>query len=315
MSKQILGTEAIGTTSTVLENSTVDLEAAYRDSQIQEILDSLDQELVGLKSVKNKIKEMAALLLVDRVRKSLGLTAGAPTLHMTFLGNPGMGKTTVAMRMAEILYRLGYIRKENVMLVMRDDLIGHGMGETASKTREVLNNAMGGVLLIDEAYTLFRPDHPGDFGLEAIEILMQVMENQRDDLVVILAGYKEQMERFFHSNPGMNSRIGLHIEFHDYGVDNLMTIAQSILKSQHYSFSPDAEKAFREYLIRRRTMPHFANARSVRNAIDRARLRQANRLLSKGKSLTKQDLITIEAEDILSSRVFREGVPDCETES
>ncbi|MGA7953555.1 MAG: AAA family ATPase [Gloeobacterales cyanobacterium] len=315
MSKQILETEAIGTTSTVLENSTVDLEAAYRDSHIQEILDRLDQELVGLKSVKNKIKEMAALLLVDRVRKSLGLTAGAPTLHMTFLGNPGMGKTTVAMRMAEILYRLGYIRKENVMLVMRDDLIGNGMGETASKTREVLNNAMGGVLLIDEAYTLFRPDHPGDFGLEAIEILMQVMENQRDDLVVILAGYKEQMERFFHSNPGMNSRIGLHIEFHDYGVDNLMTIAQSILKSQHYSFSPDAEKAFREYLIRRRTMPHFANARSVRNAIDRARLRQANRLLSKGKTLTKQDLITIEAEDILASRVFREGVPDCETES
>jgi probable Rubsico expression protein CbbX len=312
MSEMIVEKEAI---LTVLDNTSVDLGTAFRESHIQEILDRLDQELVGLKSVKNKIKEMAALLLVDRVRKSLGLNAGAPTLHMTFLGNPGMGKTTVAMRMAEILYRLEYIRKENVMLVMRDDLIGQGMGETAAKTREVLNNAMGGVLLIDEAYTLFRPDHPGDFGLEAIEILMQVMENQRDDLVVILAGYKDQMDRFFHSNPGMNSRIGLHIEFNDYGVENLITIAQSILKSQHYSFSSDAETAFREYLIRRKSMPHFANARSVRNAIDRARLRQANRLLNSGKTLTREDLITIEAEDILASRVFREGVPDCESEN
>ncbi|MBD2666142.1 AAA ATPase central domain protein [Richelia sinica FACHB-800] len=312
MSEQLLDKEA---NFTVVQDSDIDLESAFRESHVQEILDKLDQELVGLKSVKNKIKEMAALLLVDRIRKSLGLTAGAPSLHMTFLGNPGMGKTTVAMRMAEILYRLEYIRKENVMLVTRDDLVGQGIGQTAPKTREVLNNAMGGVLLIDEAYTLYRPDHPGDFGLEAIEIIMQVMENQRDDLVVILAGYKDHMERFFHSNPGMNSRIGLHIEFNDYGVDNLMIIAQSILKAQHYCFSPDAEKAFREYLIRRKTMPHFANARSVRNAIDRARLRQANRLLSSGKRLNKQDLITIEAADILASRVFREGVPDCEPEN
>lgn len=312
MSEQVLETAAL---TTVTQDSEIDLEAAFQESHIQDILDKLDQELVGLKSVKNKIKEMAALLLVDRIRKSLGLTAGAPSLHMTFLGNPGMGKTTVAMRMAEILYRLEYIRKEHVMLVTRDDLVGQGMGQTGPKTREVLNNAMGGVLLIDEAYTLYRPDYPGDFGLEAIEILMQVMENQRDDLVVILAGYKDHMERFFHSNPGMNSRIGIHIEFNDYGVDSLMTIAQSLVKSQNYCFSPDAEKAFREYLIKRKTMPHFANARSVRNAIDRARLRQANRLLSSGKKLNKQDLITIEAVDILASRVFREGVPDCEPES
>ncbi|AKG23716.1 AAA family ATPase [Calothrix sp. 336/3] len=309
MNEQVIAQDTI---NHVALDTTVDLETAFQESHVQDILNRLDEELVGLQWVKNKIREMAALLLVDRVRKSLGLTAGTPTLHMTFLGNPGMGKTTVAMRMAEILHRLGYIRRENVMLVMRDDLVGKGMGETAAKTREVLNNAMGGVLLIDEAYTLFRPDHPGDFGLEAIETLMQVMENQRDDLVVILAGYKEQMEHFFHSNPGMNSRIGLHIEFNDYSVDDLMIIAHSLVKSQNYSFSPDAEKAFREYLIRRRVMPHFANARSVRNAIDRARLRQASRLLSLGsRQLTKQDLITIEAEDILASRVFREGVPDC----
>lgn len=293
----------------------IDLETAFQESHIQEILDKLDQELVGLKSVKNKIKEMAALLLVDRIRKSLGLNAGAPSLHMTFLGNPGMGKTTVAMRMAEILYRLGYIRRENVMLVTRDDLVGQGIGQTAPKTREVLNSAMGGVLLIDEAYTLYRPENPSDFGLEAIEIIMQVMENQRDDLVVILAGYKQQMEHFFHSNPGMNSRIGIHIEFNDYSVDNLMIIAQHIVKAQNYCFSQEAEVAFKEYLVKRKTMPYFANARSVRNAIDRARLRQANRLLSSGRKLNKQDLITIEAADILASRVFREGVPDCETES
>jgi probable Rubsico expression protein CbbX len=312
MIEQVLEQEV---TNTVSEDTSVDLETVFRESHVQETLDKLDQELVGLQSVKNKVKEIAALLLVDQIRKSLGLTAGTPTLHMTFLGNPGMGKTTVAMRMAEILYRLGYIRRENVMLVTRDDLVGQGMGQTAPKTREVLNNAMGGVLLVDEAYTLFRPDHPGDFGLEAIEILMQVMENQRDDLVVILAGYQDQMERFFHSNPGMNSRIGLHIEFNDYSVEELMVIAKSILKFQHYSFSSDAEKAFNEYLIRRKVMPHFANARSVRNAIDRARLRQANRLLAMAsKKITKQDLITIEAEDILASRVFKEGVPDCAPE-
>lgn len=312
MSEQVLEKDMM---SAVGCDTAIDLEAAFRESQVQEILDQLDQELVGLRSVKNKIKEMAALLLVDRVRKSLGLTAGAPTLHMTFLGNPGMGKTTVAMRMAEILHRLGYIRRENVILVTRDDLVGQGIGQTAPKTREVLNNAMGGVLLIDEAYTLFRPDHPGDFGLEAIEIIMQVMENQRDDLVVILAGYKQQMEHFFHSNPGMNSRIGIHIEFNDYSVDDLMVIAQTLLKEQHYIFTPDADKAFREYLIRRKTMPHFANARSVRNAIDRARLRQANRLLTtRGKEVTRQDLMNIEAEDILASRVFREGMPDCDSE-
>ncbi|WP_353932828.1 AAA family ATPase [Okeanomitos corallinicola TIOX110] len=312
MSEQILEKTPI---SPVTEDKEIDLVAAFQESQVQEILDKLDQELVGLKSVKNKIKEMAALLLVDRIRKSLGLTAGAPSLHMTFLGNPGMGKTTVAMRMAEILYRLEYIRKENVILVTRDDLVGQGIGQTAPKTREVLNNAMGGVLLVDEAYTLYRPDHPGDFGLEAIEILMQVMENQRDDLVVILAGYKDQMEKFFHSNPGMNSRIGIHVEFNDYSVDNLMIIAQSIVKAQNYCFSAEAESAFHDYLIRRKAMPHFANARSVRNAIDRARLRQANRLLSSGKKLNKQDLITIEAIDILASRVFKEGVPDCDPES
>ncbi len=299
---------------TVPEATPVDLEAAFRDSQVQEVLDKLDRELIGLRPVKTRIREIAALLLVDRLRKGLGLTAGAPSLHMCFTGNPGTGKTTVAMRMGEILKRLGYVREGHLVTVTRDDLVGQYIGHTAPKTKEVLKKAMGGVLFIDEAYYLYKPENERDYGAESIEILLQVMENQREDLVVILAGYKDKMERFFQSNPGMSSRIAHHIDFPDYTPDELVAIAKLMLEGQQYRFSPEAEKAFAEYIARRMKMPHFANARSVRNALDRARLRQANRLFAKpGAKLTKKDLVTIEPEDILASRVFSEGVPDAET--
>jgi probable Rubsico expression protein CbbX len=299
---------------TVPEATPVDLEAAFRDSQVQEVLDKLDRELIGLRPVKTRIREIAALLLVDRLRKGLGLTAGAPSLHMCFTGNPGTGKTTVAMRMGEILKRLGYVREGHLVTVTRDDLVGQYIGHTAPKTKEVLKKAMGGVLFIDEAYYLYKPENERDYGAESIEILLQVMENQREDLVVILAGYKAKMERFFQSNPGMSSRIAHHIDFPDYTPDELVAIAKLMLEGQQYRFSPEAEKAFAEYIARRMKMPHFANARSVRNALDRARLRQANRLFAKpGAKLTKKDLVTIEPEDILASRVFSEGVPDAET--
>ncbi|MGH8671244.1 MAG: CbbX protein, partial [Burkholderiales bacterium] len=255
--------------------------------------------------------ETAALLLVDRVRKELGLTAGAPSLHMCFTGNPGTGKTTVAMRMAEILHRLGYVREGHLVAVTRDDLVGQYIGHTAPKTKEVLKKAMGGVLFIDEAYYLYRPENERDYGQESIEILLQVMENNRDDLVVILAGYKDKMDRFFQSNPGMSSRIAHHLDFPDYTPDELLVISKLMLESQQYRFSSAAEAAFREYIVRRMKMPHFANARSIRNALDRARLRQANRLFARpGNKLTKRHLVTLEAEDILASRVFREGQPD-----
>ena len=293
---------------TVPDNTPVDLEGAFRDSHIQEVLDKLDRDLIGLKPVKTRIKETAALLLVDRVRKSLGLTAGAPSLHMSFTGNPGTGKTTVAMRMAEILFRLGYVRKGHLVAVTRDDLVGQYIGHTAPKTKEVLKRAMGGVLFIDEAYYLYRAENERDYGQETIEILLQVMENQRDDLVVILAGYKDRMDKFFQSNPGMSSRIAHHLDFPDYSSDELLAIAQLMLEEQQYRFSPDAEKAFREYLLKRMQMPHFANARSVRNSLDRSRLRQANRLFAtNARRLTKKDLVTLEAEDILASRVFSDG--------
>jgi len=286
----------------------VDLEAEFRSSNIQEVLDKLDRELVGLKPVKTRIREIAALLLVDRLRRQFALTSETPTLHMCFTGNPGTGKTTVAMRMGEILKRLGYVREGHLVTVTRDDLVGQYIGHTAPKTKEVIKKAMGGVLFIDEAYYLYKPENERDYGQESIEILLQVMENNRDDLVVILAGYKDKMDRFFMSNPGMRSRIAHHIDFPDYRPDELLAIAKLMLAGQNYRFSAEAEQAFVRYLELRMQMEHFSNARSVRNALDRARLRQANRLFGRrGRPLTKDDLMTLEAEDVLASRVFREG--------
>ena len=293
-------------------DASVDVSDVLEESQVMEVLQKLDQELVGLKSIKTRIREIAALLLVDRMRRSLGLTARPPSLHMSFTGPPGTGKTTVAMRMATILHRLSYVRKGHLVAVTRDDLVGQYIGHTAPKTKEVLKRAMGGVLFIDEAYYLYRQENERDYGQEAIEILLQVMENQRDDLVVILAGYKDRMETFFQSNPGISSRIAHHLDFPDYALDELLVIARLMLAEQMYRFSPEALQVFEAYLKRRMHMPRFSNARSVRNALDRARLRQANRLVAKGGRISKMDLMTIEAEDILASRVFAEDMPDDE---
>jgi len=297
------------------KDTLIDLDAEFRESNIQEVLDKLDRELIGLIPVKTRIRETAALLLVDRVRKQMGLSAGAPSLHMCFTGNPGTGKTTVALRMAEILHRLGYVREGHLVSVTRDDLVGQYIGHTAPKTKEVIKKAMGGVLFIDEAYYLYKPENERDYGAESIEILLQTMENNREDLVVILAGYKDRMDKFFHSNPGMRSRIAHHIDFPDYGADELVAIAKLMLASQNYCFSAAGEEAFGKYIRLRMKSEHFANARSVRNALDRARLRQANRLFSgTKKSLSKTDLITLEAEDILASRVFLESTSDNESD-
>jgi probable Rubsico expression protein CbbX len=286
----------------------LDLAAAFRDSHVGEVLDELERDLVGLVPVKSRIRDIAALLLVDKLRGNLGLSAGAPSLHMSFTGNPGTGKTTVALRMAQILHRLGYVRKGHLTAVTRDDLVGQYIGHTAPKTREVLKRAMGGVLFIDEAYYLYRPENERDYGQEAIEILLQIMENQRDDLVVILAGYKNRMDTFFRSNPGMSSRIAHHIDFPDYSVDELVSISRLMLSRMQYRLSTEADTAFREYIERRKERPHFANARSVRNALDRARLRQASRLLGRGAqgAISRDDLVTLDVSDIKASRVFSE---------
>jgi len=278
-------------------------------SQFESVLDELDRELIGLAPVKQRIRDIAALLVIDRLRLQFDLQAQMPSLHMSFTGNPGTGKTTVAMRMAQILHRLDYVRKGHLVAVTRDDLVGQYIGHTAPKTKEVLKKAMGGVLFIDEAYYLYRPENERDYGQEAIEILLQVMENQRDDLVVILAGYADRMETFFRSNPGLSSRIAHHLAFPDYRPDELLGIGDRMLADMNYRFDADARVAFAEYLARRIAQPHFANARSVRNAIDRMRLRQASRLFAqRERALTRDDLTTIVAADIRASRVFAPGV-------
>jgi probable Rubsico expression protein CbbX len=274
------------------------------ESDIEEVLAQLDQELVALEPVKTRIREVAALLVIDRMRREQGLISSRPSLHMSFTGNPGTGKTTVALRMAEILHRLGYIEKPKVVSVTRDDLVGQYVGHTAPKTREVLKRARGGVLFIDEAYYLYRPENERDYGQEAIEILLQVMETERDDLVVVLAGYRDRMETFFRSNPGMGSRVAHHIHFPDFDVEELMAIAALMLGRQAYELTPAAQTALREYVELRVRRPRFAHGRSIRNAIDRARMRQASRLYNRRDALGLSDLITIEAEDILASSVF-----------
>jgi probable Rubsico expression protein CbbX len=275
------------------------------DSEVEEVLGELDRDLVGLAPVKARIRDIAALLVIEHLRANFGLASQAPSLHMSFTGNPGTGKTTVATRMAQILQRLGYVRKGHLVAVTRDDLVGQYIGHTAPKTKEVLKRAMGGVLFIDEAYYLYRPENERDYGQEAIEILLQVMENQRDDLVVILAGYADRMETFFRSNPGLSSRIAHHVDFPDYAPDELMAIADRMLQAQNYRLGTGATDALQQYIALRVKQPHFANARSVRNALDRARLRQASRLFAdRTRELTADDLTTIAARDILASRVF-----------
>ncbi len=295
-----------------LKPDSVDLQQILRDAEIQPVIEQLDTELVGLAPVKARIREIAAFLVVSRARAAMGLEATTPSLHMCFTGNPGTGKTTVALRMAEILHRLGYVRKGHVVSVTRDDLVGQYIGHTAPKTKEVLKKAMGGVLFIDEAYYLYRPENERDYGQEAIEILLQVMENHRDDLVVILAGYKDRMDTFFQSNPGMSSRIAHHIDFPDYGEGELSQIAGKMVEGMNYRLDANAKQAMAEYIHLRRQQPHFANARSIRNALDRARLRQANRIFREamaGKaSVTAEQLSTITAEDIRASRVFDGGL-------
>jgi len=295
-----------GSAATAFDSASkvVDLKALHAEVDLGAPIAELDRDLVGLAPVKQRIREIAAFLLVARARQQVGLTSDPPTLHMAFTGNPGTGKTTVALRMANILHRLGYIRKGHLFSVTRDDLVGQFIGHTAPKTKEVLKRAMGGVLFIDEAYYLHRPENEKDYGQEAIEILLQVMENQREDLVVILAGYRQRIENFFISNPGFRSRIAHHIDFPDYDAGELLAIAEVLAAQNEYRLSPAAHEAMIDYIARRREQPNFANARSIRNALDRARLRQAMRLCAGDGVASREALQTIEAEDIRASRVF-----------
>src|SRR3954447_5583952 len=281
-----------------------DVQKVVREARVHEVLDEIDKKLVGLQAVKRRIREISALLVIDRLRNEMGLMSERPTLHMSFTGNPGTGKTTVALRMAAILHRLGYIEKGQLISVTRDDLVGQYVGHTAPRTKDVVKRALGGVLFIDEAYYLHRPENERDYGQEAIEVLLQVMESERQNLVVIMAGYKDRMDQFFLANPGMGSRIAHHIHFPDYTPDELMDISRLMVDQQGYRFSEEAEQAMRDYIERRLERPRFAHGRSIRNAIERARMRQATRLFDSNGKLTRRDLVTIEPDDILQSSVF-----------
>ncbi|MEV4641402.1 AAA family ATPase [Actinoplanes sp. NPDC049548] len=304
------GATAAPETPTLDPQAKVDIQADEAAARVREVLAAVDADLVGLAGVKRRIREIAALLMVDRARARFGLSASRPSLHMSFAGGPGTGKTTVALRMAEILHALGYLRAPRVHAVTRDDLVGQFIGHTAPKTKEALARAAGGVLFIDEAYYLYRPDNERDYGQEAIEILLQEMESARASLVVIFAGYEDRMETFFSSNPGLSSRVAHHIQFEDYATDELAEIAELMLTRDDYCFTEGGRAAFLEYLERRRTMPRFANARSVRNALERARLRQANRLVALSGQVGRDDLMLITEEDIRRSRIFRTGTRD-----
>ena len=290
-----------------MNTSPINLQEEYAKTEIAKILNLLDEELVGLAPVKSRIREIAALLLIDKLRRNLGITSANPGLHMSFTGSPGTGKTTVGLKMADILFQLGYVSKGHLLTVTRDDLVGQYIGHTAPKTKEVLKKAMGGVLFIDEAYYLYKPDNERDYGSEAIEILLQVMENQREDLVVIFAGYKDRMDSFYESNPGLSSRVANHIDFPDYTPAELIQIGRLILQEQQYRMTADAEAALLSYVEKRSQLPLFANARTINNAIDTARMRHANRMFNSGDAiLTKSDLVTIEARDITESSLFSE---------
>jgi len=294
----------------MISDRKINLKQEFYSTKVEDILNSLDEELVGLKSVKDRVREISALLLIDRARKNFGLSSTLPSLHMSFTGSPGTGKTSVGMKMADILYRLDYVRKGHLVTVTRDDLVGQYIGHTAPKTKNVLKEAMGGILFIDEAYYLYKADNERDYGAEAIEILLQVMENQRDDLVVVFAGYKDKMDDFYRSNPGLSSRVANHVDFPDYSVEELSEIASRLLESDQYEFEPQAEGVFHEYISRRMQQPLFANGRSIRNALDRAKMRQASRIFENlGNTLTKKDLVQIQVADLMGT-TMTEGEAD-----
>ena len=270
---------------------------------VKDILEKLDYDLIGLKPVKARVREIASLLVVDKMRLKLGLETSVPSLHMGFTGAPGTGKTTVALRMGQILQRMGYCRTGHVVVATRDDLVGQYVGHTAPKTKEMVKKAMGGILLVDEAYYLYNAANDRDYGQESIEILLNVMENNKEDIIVVLAGYKDKMDAFYGFIPGMNSRIGNHIEFPDYGADELVNIGEVMIRELEYNFAPGAVEGLKAYMEKRMTLPFFANARTVRNAIDLARMSAAIRLynekMSEGSDgmVTEEELTTITAAD------------------
>jgi probable Rubsico expression protein CbbX len=283
------------------QNDTIDIKDCYIQTGIEDILGELDQELVGLKDVKHRLREISSVLLFDRIREIQELSSLNSSLHMAFTGRPGTGKTSVAAKIALVLRSLGYLTKGHITNVTREDLVGQYVGHTAPKTKENLQRAQGGILFIDEAHHLYKPDNERDYGSEAIELLLQVMENQRDDLILIFAGGKEKIDGFFNSNPGISSRIGNHVDFKDYGVDDLTDICKFLLHNENrYKFTDESLEILVFYMKQLIDFPAFSNARTVKILLNQLLSYQAIRvedtLLKSGK-LDYDSLVTIQKED------------------
>ena len=283
------------------QSDSIDIKECYKQTGISDILNTLDQELVGLKTVKNRVREISSVLLFDRIREIQELPVLNSSLHMAFTGRTGTGKTSVATKIALVLRSLGYLTKGHLTNVTREDLVGQYVGHTAPKTREQLQKAKGGILFIDEAYQLYKPDNERDYGAEAIELLLQVMENQRDDLIIIFAGAKDKLEKFFNSNPGVSSRIGNHINFNDYTTSELVEITKFLLHNDNrYKFNDETIKILEFYLDQFTKFPAFSNVRTIKVFLNQLfsyqSIRIENTLINTGK-LDYESLVTIKKED------------------
>jgi len=281
-------------------------------SGVAAILDKLDYDLIGLTAVKARVRQIASLLVVDKMRLRLGLETSMPSLHMCFTGAPGTGKTTVALRMGQVLQKMGYCRRGHVVVATRDDLVGQYVGHTAPKTKEMIKKAMGGILFVDEAYYLYNAENERDYGMESIEIILSVMEENKEDLIVVVAGYKDLMEEFFSFSPGFYGRIGNHIDFPHYEIPELIEISRVMCRDNDYILTDEATMALCEYLAKRMTLPFFSNARTVRNVLDLAKMKQGVRVMQEklGPSsdglITKRELQTFSPVDIPTITEMRE---------
>jgi len=266
------------------------------DKKLQEEALKELNSLIGLNKVKEIIQEIYAFSQLQIKRKKEGLATEPIVLHMIFKGNPGTGKTTVARILGKLLKSIGVLEKGHVVEVERADLVGEYIGHTAHRVRENVKKALGGILFVDEAYSLARGGEK-DFGKEAIDTLVKEMEDNRNKFILILAGYKHEMEYFLNTNPGLRSRFPIQIDFPDYTIDELLQIAELMVKNRQYKLTESAKRRLMKILIRDDNSREMGNARLVRNIIERAIRKQAVRVLNK-INITKEDLITIDSIDI-----------------
>merc|ERR1711988_180321 len=266
-----------------------------------QVIDDLDNELIGLKPVKDKMRRYAGQMLSQQIRKDAGVRAEIPPLHHVFTGNPGTGKTTVAMKMGELYREMGFINSGHTVQATRADLVGQYIGHTGPKTKEMITRSFGGILFIDEAYGLYKEDSR-DYGSEVLEMLVKFMDTTpNSDFVIILAGYRNLMTKMLNANLNLMSRMGNWIDFPDYNDDELLEISQLLANTYGYNYDNDAQDTFKEFMRIRKEFPYFSNARTVRNCMERARRIAATRILNdaldNGTKYTMDEIQTFQPGD------------------